>query len=432
MEILIILILIGLNGVFALSEIAVVSVKKNKIEQKALKGNKNARIVLKLLEEPENFLSAVQVGITLVGIVSGAYSGVAFSDDLQPHIAGIPWVGDYAGSISIILIVGAVTYLSIVFGELIPKTLALKNAIPIALAVAPFVRAFSRLVFPVVKLLSVSTKGILMLFGVKKTTEEALSEEELRHMIRSAGKAGVIEKEESQMHQNIFFFTEVKARSLMTHRSSVEWINIEDPINEIGQQIADSAFSKFPACVGSPDNILGILTSKHFIRAVNQNKTDLRSVIEKPLIIPEVMLASDVLKLFRENQRYIALVVDEFGSFEGIITLHDLMESILGDLPGLGESEEEEFVKRNDGSYIVSGSITAFQLNSQLGQVIIEENSDSYSTLGGFVIFYLNKIPEVGEKFSYRNFNFEVLDLDGRRIDKVLIWKEKELHDFSD
>ena len=427
MEMIIILILILLNGLFALSEVALISVKRSRIEQKAQSGNRNARIVLDLLAQPENFLSSVQVGITLIGIISGAYGGRALADDLEPIVAGIPYLDQYAFTTSLVLIVGAIMYFSIVLGELIPKTIAMNNAEPIALVVAPFIKHFTRIAFPVVKLLSFSTKGILRLMGIKNAGSEPLTEEELRQMIHSAGKQGIIEREESQMHQNLFFFSDLKARNLMTHRSSVEWIDTEESLNLIAQQVQQSNFSKFPACAGKLDNIKGIITAKKFYEKRIKEDFSLESVLEEPLIIPEGMLAVDILKLFRQRKQYISIVVDEFGSFEGIVTLHDLIESILGDLPDIGEEEKDEFIQREEGSYLVSGSIMIHHLNGKLDEEVIEERPDNYTTLGGFILFFLNRIPDTGKKFQYKNYSFEIIDLDGPRIDKVLIQKEKEM-----
>lgn len=427
MEIVLILILILLNGLFALSEIALVSVKQNKIEYKARNGNRNAQIVKELLQQPENFLSSIQVGITLIGIVSGAYGGAALADDLEPFVAGIPLFSAYASSISIAIIVGAITYLSIVIGELIPKSIGMNNAESIALMVGPFIKYFSKAAYPVVRLLSFSTKALLKLLGIKKKSEDSLTEEELRHMIRLAGTEGVIEREESQMHQNIFFFSNLKAKNLMTHRSAVEWIDVRDSVDQITQQFQKSNFSKFPASAGELDNIRGIITAKKFYEKRFQADFKIETVLEKPLVIPEAMLAIDILRLFRQHKQYLAIVVDEFGSFEGIVTLHDLIEPILGDLPNIGEEEGDAFVQRAEGSYLVSGAISVHQFNAHLGYEVITERPDHYTTLGGFIIFFLHKIPDTGEKFTYKNYSFEVVDLDGRRIDKVLVQQQKEL-----
>ena len=427
MELVFILILILLNGLFALSEISLVSVKRSRIEQKAQNGNKNAQIVLDLLSQPENFLSSVQVGITLIGIISGAYGGRALADDLEPWVAQLPYLAENADTISLVLIVGAIMYFSIVLGELIPKTIGMNNAEPIALAVAPFLKIFTKIAYPVVKLLSFSTKGMLNMLGVKNAGEEPLTEEELQQLIRSAGREGVIEREESRMHQNLFFFADLRAKNLMTHRSSVEWIDTEEPVELIAAQIQQSNYSKFPACAGELDKVKGIITAKKFYENRLQDTLKMEDVLEDPLIIPEGMFAVEILKLFKQRKQYISIVVDEFGSFEGIVTLHDLIESILGDLPDLGEEEEDQFLRREEGSYLVSGSIMIHQFNSRLDQEVIEEKPDHYTTLGGFILSFLNRIPDTGEKFTYRNYTFEILDLDGPRIDKVLVQKEKEM-----
>lgn len=421
MEILILFILTLINGIFALSEIALVSLKKNRIEQKAQKGSMSARIVLDLLKEPENFLSSIQVGITLIGVVAGAYGGAALSDDVEPLLKKIPLLAPYAEGLSITLIIGAITYFTIVIGELIPKTFALKNPETVALIVAPLIKYFTRLTYPIVKLLSISTTFFLRIVGVKDSQEQSMTEEELRHLLKSAGNEGVIEREESQMHQNLFVFTEQRARNLQTHRTEVEWIDSNQSLEEILAVLKNSAHSRFLVCDATIDNILGILAAKDFFEQQPQAGFRWADILKTPLYVPETMYALDVLTLFKKHKQYMAVVVDEFGLMEGIVTLHDLMEGIVGDLPDLDEVDEPEFVKRNDASYLVSGSITIHELNIYLENEFIPENSEHFTTLGGFIIDHLSKIPDTGERFDYHGYNLEIVDLDGHRIDKVIL-----------
>lgn len=421
MEILILFVLTCINGIFALSEIALVSVKKNRIEQKAQQGSSNARVVLELLEHPENFLSSIQVGITLIGVVAGAYGGTALADDVEPLVRRIPWLADYAEGVSATLIVGFITYFTIVIGELIPKSIALRNTERVALTFAPFIRYFSRITYPVVRLLSLSTSTVLRLLGIRESQEERLTEDELRQMIKSAGSEGVLAREESQMHQNLFNFAQQRAKNLKTHRTEVEWIDIRQPPESVSSLIKHSVHSRFLVCRDSVDQIVGIIDAEEFFLKRHQPSFRLEDILHDPLYVPETMFALDILALFKTHKQYLAVVVDEYGSVEGIVTLHDLMEGIVGDLPDLDEEDEPDFVVRQEGSFLVNGSVLIHDLNNFLDKELITENVDHFTTLGGFVIYHLNKIPDTGERFTYNGYDFEVVDLDGQRVDKVII-----------
>lgn len=422
MEIIVLIILTLLNSFFALSEISIISVKKSRIAQKAKEGSKNAGIILQLLKEPEDFLSAVQVGITLIGIVSGAYGGAALSDDVQPYISQIGFLAPYAQEVSIVIVIALITYFSIVIGELIPKTLALGNADKIALFVAPIIKGFTSLTMPLVKILSGSTNLVVRLLGIKETAEEKLSEEELRQIIKTAGKEGVLAKEESELHQNIFNYAEQKARNLKTHRKEVEWIEINASEEAIKEKIRQSVHSKFLVSDGNIDNVQGILTTKDFYENLSGPTQPLAAILKKPLYISETMLASSVLNLFKKNKQYLGVVVDEFGSLEGIITLHDILEAIVGNLPDTDETNEPAIIKRDNGSYLVRGSTLIQDLNKELKQEFVKK-SHEYLTLAGFIIHYLGRLPVTGEKFSYNGVEIEIVDMDGIKIDKVILTK---------
>lgn len=423
MEIIILIILTLLNGFFALSEISIISVKKSRVEQKARQGSKNARILLGLIQEPEGFLSAVQVGITLIGIVSGAYGGAALSDDVRILLLEVPGLAAYADTLALVLVIGTITYFSIVIGELIPKTLAMGNAEPIALLVAPIIQVFTTLTLPLVKILSASTNAVVRLLGIRQAREEIISEEELRQIIKTAGKQGVLAKEETELHQNIFHYTEQKARNIFTHRREVEWIDSNDSVEQIKALVHQSAHSKFPVANGGFDNMVGILTAKDFYEQVLAGKQSLQEIIRPPLYVSETMYAQAILNLFKKHKQYLAIVVDEFGSPQGIITLHDILEVIVGDLPDLDESNEPDMVRREDGSYLVNGSIGIYDLNRELRTELIARGSDNYSTLAGFIIDSLDHLPATGEKFEHNGYQIEVVDMDGIKIDKVLIRK---------
>jgi putative hemolysin len=423
MEIIILIILTLLNGFFALSEISIISVKKSRVEQKARQGSKNARILLGLMQEPAGFLSAVQVGITLIGIISGAYGGAALSDDVRALLLGLPWLAPYADTLAIVLVIGTITYFSIVIGELIPKTLAIGNAEGIALFVAPSIKVFTTLTLPLVKILSASTGAVVRLLGIRQSREETISEEELRQIIKTAGVQGVLAKEETELHQNIFHYTEQKARNIFTHRREVEWINSRDSLEEIKAKIHESAHSKFPVGDGQFDNIVGILTAKDFYEHVLAGKQSLQEIIQPPLYVSETMYAHAILNLFKKHKQYLAIVVDEFGSTEGILTLHDILEVIVGDLPDLDESDEPAIIRREDNSYLVNGDISIYDLNRELSREFIARDSESFSTLAGFIMHNLHHLPVTGEKIQHNGFQIEVVDMDGIKIDKVLIRK---------
>ncbi|MDO6390466.1 hemolysin family protein [Pontibacter sp. BT731] len=422
MEIVILILLTLLNGFFALSELSIISVNRNRIMNKAKQGSKNAETVLQLLESPENFLSAIQVGITLIGIVSGAYGGAALSDDVRQWLGGIDFLAPYADTLSIVLVIGLITYFTIVIGELIPKTVALGNADNIALFVAPIIKVFTIVTQPLVKLLSGSTNLVIKVLGIKEPSEEKMSEEELRQIIKTAGKQGILAKEEIQLHQNIFTYSEQRAKNLRTHRMDVEYIDINQPIEAIRDMIQHSAHSKFPVGDGSFDKIIGILTAKRFYEYLAENNGEpLQSVLQPPIYIPETMMVSVVLNIFKKQKQYLGIVVDEYGSSEGIITLHDILEAIVGDIPDVDEHDEPDVVKRDDGSLLVNGSMEIYDLNRELRREVIPKDADNYVTLAGFISYELDKLPVTGDKFQISGYEFEIVDMDGFRVDKVIL-----------
>ncbi len=423
MEILIIFTLTLLNGFFALSEIALVSVKRNRIEHLANEGNKRAKNILALLDKPEHFLSSVQVGITLIGIVAGAYGGAALTDDMVNLLSSIGITGSYVPSLALAIVIGGITYFTIVIGELVPKTIAMNNAEPIALFAVPVIKYFTFIVFPFVKILSFSTALILKIFGIKEKSNKDVNEEELIFMLKTAGKQGILEREESQVHQNLFSFTDQRAKSLMTHSSELEWINISLDKWEIAKQLEKSVHSKFIVADNSLDNVKGIVYIKEFLENVAREDFDMKQVLRKPIYISESTPAFKILNIFKQNKQYIAIVVDEYGSTEGIITIHDLFEAIVGDLPDEDEIGEQGIVKREDGSYLVNGRVLVYELNQYFREERIVENPHDYTTLAGFLLHHMKGIPKAGDKITIDNIYFEVLDMDGVKIDKVLLKK---------
>lgn len=422
MEILILLGLTLINGLFSLSEIALISVKSSRIQTLVEQGDRRASTVQKLKADPESFLSAIQVGITLIGIVSGAFGGATLSDDFRHHLERLGFAPDWSQGLSLVLVVGTITCFTIVVGELVPKSIALNNPEKIALASSDLVATLSRLAYPLVRLLALSTQAILKVLRVQERPGDRLSAEELRSIIRAANLQGVLNQQESQAHHNLLRFSEQSAATLMTRRNQVEWIDLDQPVADILLQVKESTRSKFPVARGTLESIVGTLSVRDFLEQVNTPGFELEAVVRPAIVIPESVPAFSVLQLFKKHKQYIALVVDEHGQFEGLLTLHDLTEAIVGDLPDEDEDDpQDDMVEREDGSWLVSGSVLIGDLNSKLGLRLIEEEPARYTTVAGYFLARLERIPHPGSRISDLRFDGEVLDLDGHRIDKVLI-----------
>ncbi len=420
MELLIILVLNLLNGCFALSEIALISVKRPRMERLAEKGNQRAKAVCQLLEAPERFLSAVQIGITLIGIVSGVYGGATLTGHVVPVLEKIDWLRPYAPTLAYAVVVALVTYLSIVIGELIPKSLAIRFAEPVALAVGGPIRSFSRLAAPFIWILSGSHTLFFKLFRIRPATAEKMTTEDLRYAIRTAGRQGLFDEAESDIQHKVLGFGRLRVRSIMTHRLDVEWVDVNKPRSFIETQLRNSPRTRFPACEGTYDKVLGYLHARDFFAWQHEPDFQLRTILREPVFVPENQLAIDVLPLFRKKRCYFGIVTDEFGAFEGVLTLHDISEALVGDLPDADE-EPDAIVRRRDGSLLVSGTVLTAHLNHFLGKDLLPENNPFFSTVAGFVIHQLETMPSPGDHFDAMGFRFEVVDMDGASIDKVLL-----------
>jgi putative hemolysin len=428
MEFVVIIILTLLNGFFALSEIALVSVKKSKIEHLAAKWNKRAKVILNLLENPENFLSSVQIGITLIGIMAGAYGGNAIAHDLIPYLNGLSFIWEHSEGVALALAIWGITYFTIVIGELVPKTLAMNNPEGLALFCVPILRYFMILTYPFIKILSISTTIILKILQIKDVWEEKLSEEELISLLKNAGKQGILNKDESKLHHNVFSFWDQTAKSIITHRNKVKWIDIKDSKEDIFKKIQDSIHSKFLVADTTLDNIVWVLKIRDFLENLNKDPFDLKKMLTKAIIVTENTSAIQILNTFKRKKDYIAVVVDEFGGTEWIITLHDLMEVIVGDLPDEDEEIEWNVVKVSDWQYLINGRTLVYEINQYFQEEVIEDNSVEYTTLSGYIMNTLKRLPKTGEKFQNEyNFEFEVVDIDWVRIDKVLVKKQEVL-----
>jgi putative hemolysin len=355
LEIVVLVLLIIINGFFALSEIALVSSKKARLEHKMLKGSKGAMTALKLMDNSESFLSAIQVGITLIGIVTGVYGGMNIADDVSPYFEKFEPIKEYAGEIALVTTIFFITYLSIVIGELVPKTIALSNPEKIAIRVAPAVFYFSKIFYPFVRLLSGSTNLVNKILGIKKKNNH-ITEAELRQIIKTASIEGVIDKEQNTLHEKIFNFADKKAKHILTHRTDVEWIDLRMTFEDIYEKLQDCHHSKIVCCEENLDELKGILNLKDFFKmAAVKTPFSTEDLIKEPLIVPETQEAQDVLEMMRRQKTQICCVVNEFGGFEGIITMHDIIENILGYIPDEGEEDEPDVFVRSDKTVLVNG-----------------------------------------------------------------------------
>ena len=420
MEGFIILALILLNGFFVLAEFSLVTAKKTKIIEKVHNNDQRAAKVLKLLEKPERFLSSIQIVITLIGLVTGAYSGLAMADDLTPFFAQFPFLTSNAHNISFILIISVVTYLSLLLGELLPKTIGMNNPEKFAMIVAPFIEFFTWITRPLEGFLSLSLKIIQKIFHLPARNDNKISEGELKIMIMMANQQGILEKNETSFIHNVFRMSDRRARNIMTHRTDVQWIDATITKDVLFDFVRKNPYHYYPVCKGSFEDITGVLSLKKLLRNLDEVPFNLEHSLEPPVFIPETLEVLQIIEIFRKNKRYLGLVVNEFGDFEGIITLHDLTENVFGHLPGGDRSSDPLLVKREDGSFLADGTIMLDELMEHIGLKVKIEDYQQLN-LAGFIIEYLEKLPETGEYFESYDFRFEIVDMDQLRIDKVLI-----------
>nr|MBP7273713.1 HlyC/CorC family transporter [Saprospiraceae bacterium] len=361
----------------------------------------------------------------LIGIISGAYGGVALSKYVTPWLIQLPALIPYADQLAVLIVVSLITYFSIVLGELVPKSIAMNNPEKIAIAISPFITVFTKFTNPIVSFLSMSTKLFTRMFLIKENDGDKISEEEIKTMIKLANIQGTIETKESELHHNIFRFADRRAYHIMTHRSDVTWIDVRATQEEIEQSIKESGYSKFLVCEDEIENVVGVLTLKSYIEAQQSKVFNLREILDEPFYIPENLTALKILEQFRKNRNYFGIVVNEYGSLEGIITLHDLTENIFGYLPDEDEAEDESpIIIRADGSLLVDGSVLIDELSEMVHLEAFFEDDKEYSTIAGFVFEKLNKIPHSGDNFEEGEYSFEILDMDKSRIDKILITRK--------
>ena len=418
-EIFILLGLIILNGLFALAEITLVSARKTRLELLAKNGSKKAGVALHLSENPEIFLSSVQIGITLISIFTGVYSGEKFSADLQPVFEKISWLAPYAESISTTLIVVGVTLISIILGELIPKKIGLINAEKIALLVALPMLYFSKIVHPIVWLLNKCTFIFFKIFSLKHAPDNQVTEEEIKAIISEGTEQGTIEEAEQEIIERVFHLGDRNISSLMTHRNDIIWFSLTDREEDIREKIIQNTHSFYPICETTLDDIKGIVSIKDLY--VEDDFTQFKDLMKPALFVPENNSAYQVLEKFKEHRVHCCFIVDEYGSVQGMITLNDILEAIVGDMPE-PESDEYAVTAREDGSFLVDAQIPFYDFLDHFDRTVwMHEGEQEFNTLAGFILHTLERIPKTGEQFEWKEFKFEIIDMDGHRIDKILV-----------
>ncbi|HQP31073.1 MAG TPA: hemolysin family protein [Deltaproteobacteria bacterium] len=422
-EIIIILLLIVVNGIFALAEVAVVASRKTRLRQLAKEGDAKAQAALELAESPNRFLSTVQVGITLIGVLAGAFGGATVSEEIAAYLRGVPAFSAHADSIGLGLVVFAITYLSLVVGELVPKRIALHNPERIASFIAAPMEWLSRLAAPIVALLSGSTDAVLRLIGLQSSPEPVITEQEITGMIEQGAVAGIFAPAEHTMVKRVFRLGDRTVGSIMTLRQDIMWLDLNDALEENLKKLSSSAYSRVPVCRGGLDNVVGILRAKDLLRRhLACAEPDIEGVMLEPVFVPESLRALRLLEKLKEERTHIVIVVDEYGSVKGLVTLNDILEAIVGELPSLDESDEPYAVRREDGSWLLDGMLPMDEFKELLGVGrLAEEETGRYLTLSGYVLTKMGRIPRAGDWFDADGLKFEIMDMDGNRIDKILV-----------
>lgn len=427
MEIIILLALIFLNSLFVMSEIALVSARKSKLETMAEKGDVKAKKALNLSNNPEIFLAAAQIGITFIAIVTGVYSGERFSHYISPWFEKIDFLKPYAQTIATTIIVIVVTFLSIIFGELIPKRIGLLRSESIARMMAGPMYGFAKLTHPFVWLLNKLSSIFFNIFNIKRSKDDAVTEEEIKTLITEGTEAGTIDETEQHIIERVFHLGDRNITSLMTHRSDIIWFELDDTEDKIKQKIIQEPHSVYPICEGEIDNIKGVVSIKNLY--VSADSTLFKELMKPALFVPENNSAYQVLEKFRESREHCCFIVDEYGSVLGLISLNDILEAIVGDIPQ-PDVPDYEIIKRDDGSYLVDGQIPFYDFLTHFEKAEwMNEGEHDFDTLAGFILHELERIPKAGEKLKWKGFSIEIIDMDGHRIDKVLIKISDEIRE---
>jgi putative hemolysin len=416
-EILIIIALILINAVFVLSEMSVASSRKARLQQRLNEGDRRAKTALGLIHNPNLFLATVQIGITLVGVFVGAVGGASLAEPLGNLLSQIPLPTDFANSLALGIVIVAITFVSIIFGELIPKRIALHSPEKIASSLAGPMIVVSKLFAPFVWLLGKVTDFVLNILGVKPGSEPPVTEEEIQLLIDQGTQAGVFEESEQDMVEGVFSLGDQRVYSLMTPRTDIVWLDIDDTMEEIRKKISENDFSRFPVRQDTLDVILGIVKARDLlVPSLAGEPIRLKELLKPAFFVPETMFASRALEILKEKGTDILLVIDEFGGLQGLLTINDILEEIVGEM----EIDEPQATQRQDGSWLLDGMLEVDEFK-EIFNLPVLPHEDEYETLSGFVMVSLGRVPQTSDQFEWHSLNFEVIDMDGRRVDKVLV-----------
>jgi putative hemolysin len=423
MELLILFGLILLNGVFAMSEMAVVSSRKARLQHLADDGHRGAKVALRLAQEPSSFLATIQVGITVIGITSGAFGEATLVKDLSEWLSQWPLLDRYSNAIAVAIVISGITLASLIFGELVPKRLALLNAEWVASLVAQPMRALSRVAYPLVRALSAMTDGILRVLGLHTRTEPPVTEEEIKVLMEQGAEAGVFEEHEQQLVSRVFRLDELRVTGVMTPRGEIVYLDVLEPLEENVRRIVEGQHSRFPVVRGGLKDVQGIVLAKTLLEDALAGRPVELANLGKPLFVPETLTVMDLVAQFKQHRQTMALVVNEFGDLVGLVTLNDVMEALVGDIATAEDEHDRDIVPRDERSWLVDGGVTIERFKDvlEIEEMLPEEELGTYHTVAGFALFELDRVPRVADRFEWRGWTFEVVDMDGNRIDKLLV-----------
>jgi putative hemolysin len=422
-EVPLIIFLILLNGFFAMAEIAILYSKKARLQKLANDDNANAKTALELSQHPTQLLSTVQIGITVIGILEGAYGGSKVAESLSKVLATFPLIAPYSGVLGFGIVVGLITFFSLIIGEIVPKRLSLLNPERIAILIAVPMSIISRVASPLVAILSASSEFILGFLHIKQTKETQVSDEEVKLLLREGTQIGVFESAERDIVERTLKLSDKRVNTLMSPRSDIDWLVLGSSVSVMRNKLMKEAHSHYPVCQDSLDSVIGVVkTNDILVEYLKDEKIELQKYLHKPLFVPESMPAYKLLELFKKSGIHMALVIDEYGSIKGLVSLTDVLEEIVGDIPDIDELEEQEITKHDENSWLVNGVLPIEEFKEFFHvKKIPSEKTGVYHTIGGFVMNKLGKIPITGDKVEWDDFIFEVVDMDGNRIDKILV-----------
>jgi magnesium and cobalt exporter, CNNM family len=428
MELLFLLFLTLLNGLFSMSEMAVVSARKARLQHLADEGKRGAKMALELAHDPSNFLATIQVGITVIGVTSGAFGEATLVEGLSDWISQWPWFDRHSKGLALVIVISGITLASLILGELVPKRLALLNPERVAGIVAPPMRLLSRFAFPVVRLLSATTEGVLRLLGLHAAVAPTVTEEEIKVLMEQGAEAGVFEAHEQQLVSRVFRLDDLRVTGVMTPRGDIVYLDLEQPLEVNIRHIREGHHSRFPVVRGGLKHVEGIVLAKTLLEESLAGKPVELSNLAKPLFVPETLTVMELVASFKKHRQTMALVVNEFGDTVGLATLNDVMEALVGDIATAEAESDRDVVPRDENSWFIDGSVTVERFKDvfDIDEPLPEEELGSYHTLAGFAMLQLDRVPRVADRFEWRHLTLEIVDMDGNRIDKLLVTRRPE------